>query len=323
MTSWFVSDIHLKDLHERNGNTLLRFLFYLKQNPKEHRLFLLGDIFDAWVSDGPAFVNHFRMLIDEIVKFKKAGGEVYYFEGNHDVHVDVFWTKQFNIPVIEEMQYFELHGILQEAWSTQLLGVVENPSIEDRKHLQDEIVHPTLSWKERKELFVKRFARVRSFLEPAQRLLGIQQAGRPASGYIDSLRRARDDSLDDTGGVGPDVPEGKGVHATMCDNHTDYSALLIMGLDPVLKDKVLSDPRLASAGNQFDKIAEIAIKVEQEMASTRAFGLEVSAGAFSPRAGLGNRAPSARSPTRDYPVYQRNGRSCCPPVARLGATQRT
>ena len=111
MNSWFVSDIHLKDLHERNGNTLLRFLFYLNENPKEHRLFLLGDIFDAWVSGGSAFVNHFSLLINEIAKFKHGGGEVYYFEGNHDVHIDVFWTKKFGIPVIEEMQYFDLHGL--------------------------------------------------------------------------------------------------------------------------------------------------------------------------------------------------------------------
>ncbi len=111
MTSWFVSDIHLKDLHERNGNTLLRFLFYLNQNPKEHRLFLLGDIFDAWVSNGWAFVNHFGLLIEEVEKFKLAGGEIFYFEGNHDVHIDVFWTKKFGIPVIENMQYFDLHGM--------------------------------------------------------------------------------------------------------------------------------------------------------------------------------------------------------------------
>lgn len=111
MNSWFLSDIHLKDLHERNGNTLLRFLFYLNQNPKEHRLFLLGDIFDAWVSNGRAFVIHFGLLIDEIEKFKFGGGEVYYFEGNHDVHIDVFWTKKFNIPVIENMQYFDIHGL--------------------------------------------------------------------------------------------------------------------------------------------------------------------------------------------------------------------
>lgn len=110
MNSWFLSDIHLKDLHERNGNTLLRFLFYLNQNPKAHRLFLLGDIFDAWVSDGRAFVKHYRPLIDELEKFKFGGGEVYYFEGNHDVHIDIFWTKKFGIPVIEDMAYFNLHG---------------------------------------------------------------------------------------------------------------------------------------------------------------------------------------------------------------------
>ena len=111
MNSWFVSDIHLKDVHERNGYTLLRFLFYLNKNPKEQRLFLLGDIFDAWVSNGSAFVNHYKLIIDEIAKLKNAGGEVYYFEGNHDVHIDVFWTKKFNIPVIENMQYFDLDGL--------------------------------------------------------------------------------------------------------------------------------------------------------------------------------------------------------------------
>ncbi len=111
MNSWFVSDIHLKDLHERNGNLLLRFLFYLNESPKEHRLFLLGDIFDAWVSGGNAFVSHFSILIEEIAKFKRAGGEVFYFEGNHDVHIDVFWTKKFGIPVIEDLEYFDLHGL--------------------------------------------------------------------------------------------------------------------------------------------------------------------------------------------------------------------
>lgn len=111
MKSWFISDLHLKSAHERNGYILLRFLFYLNLSPKEHRLFLLGDIFDAWVSDGPAFVEHYKLIIDQIAKFKNNGGDVYYFEGNHDVHIDVFWTKQLNIPVIEDIEYFDLDGL--------------------------------------------------------------------------------------------------------------------------------------------------------------------------------------------------------------------
>lgn len=108
MKSWFVSDIHLKNLKERNGQTLLRFLFYLNQNPTEHRLFLLGDIFDFWLSDGKAFLNHYKELVDQIAIFKNKGGEVTYFEGNHDFHIDVFWTQKLNIPVIEDKAYVQI-----------------------------------------------------------------------------------------------------------------------------------------------------------------------------------------------------------------------
>ena len=108
MTSWFISDIHLKDINERNGNTLLRFLYYLNEDAKQHRLFLLGDIFDFWLSDGKAFQNKYKPLIDQLAKFKKAGGEVHYFEGNHDFHVDVFWTKRLQIPVYESECFFRI-----------------------------------------------------------------------------------------------------------------------------------------------------------------------------------------------------------------------
>ena len=110
MQSWFISDIHLKNVNERNGNTLLRFLFYLNENPSHQRLFLLGDIFDAWTSDGSAFIKEYKLIVDEISKLKKNGGEVFYFEGNHDVHIDIFWEKQLNITVIENFEYFQIDG---------------------------------------------------------------------------------------------------------------------------------------------------------------------------------------------------------------------
>lgn len=111
MQSWFISDIHLRNVNERNGNTLLRFLFYLNKNPKDHTLFLVGDIFDAWTSDGSAFIKQYKILIDELTKFKNSGGEVYYFEGNHDVHIDVFWEKKLKIKVFEDRHYFDLDGL--------------------------------------------------------------------------------------------------------------------------------------------------------------------------------------------------------------------
>ena len=112
MKHWFISDLHIKDINERNGNTLLRFFFYLNQNPKDHTVYFLGDIFDLWLSDGYFFQDHYRFLIEQIQMFKKNGGELIYFEGNHDFHIDRFWTRQLNIRVIENEAYFKIDDLI-------------------------------------------------------------------------------------------------------------------------------------------------------------------------------------------------------------------
>lgn len=111
MKHWFISDLHITDVNERNGNLLLRFFFFLNQNPAQHTVYFLGDIFDMWLSDGRAFQNHYKLLIDQIRKFKSAGGNLIYFEGNHDFHIDRFWTRQLNIQVIENEAFFTIDGL--------------------------------------------------------------------------------------------------------------------------------------------------------------------------------------------------------------------
>jgi len=109
---WFISDLHIKDNNERNGNTLLRFFFYLNQHPQNHKVYFLGDIFDFWLSDGKAFQSHYKFLIEQIEFFQKNGGELIYFEGNHDFHIDRFWTRKFNIRVIENEAYFKIDELV-------------------------------------------------------------------------------------------------------------------------------------------------------------------------------------------------------------------
>jgi UDP-2,3-diacylglucosamine hydrolase len=111
MKHWFLSDLHITDINERNGNLLLRFFFFLNQKPSEHTVYFLGDIFDMWLSDGVAFQNHYKFLIEEIRKFKSGGGKLIYFEGNHDFHIDRFWTKQLDIPVYENEGFFQINNL--------------------------------------------------------------------------------------------------------------------------------------------------------------------------------------------------------------------
>lgn len=109
MKAWFVSDIHLKNINERNSQTLLRFLHSIlsKERPATH-LFLVGDIFDLWVGDSDMFQRQFQSLVDALVNVKKMGVEVIYFEGNHDVHVKRFWEGKFGIPVYINHKHFNL-----------------------------------------------------------------------------------------------------------------------------------------------------------------------------------------------------------------------
>ncbi len=108
MTSWFLSDLHIKDVNDRQSNILLQFLNTLEQNPTEHQLFLVGDIFDFWLSNGHAFEKAFRPIVKKIKSLREAGLKIYYFEGNHDFHIDVFWSKKMGIPVYENDAIFQI-----------------------------------------------------------------------------------------------------------------------------------------------------------------------------------------------------------------------
>lgn len=108
MKAWFVSDIHLRDINERNSIILLRFLHSLLKDSETTHLFLLGDIFDLWVGNSDVFQTKFQALVDALAEIKRKGIEVIYFEGNHDVHVKSFWEGKFSIPVFVDAKYFQL-----------------------------------------------------------------------------------------------------------------------------------------------------------------------------------------------------------------------
>ncbi len=108
MKAWFVSDIHLRDINERNSIKLLRFLHLVRQDKQVTHLFFLGDIFDLWVGDSDVFQSKFQALVDVISDIKRRGVEVVYFEGNHDLHVKNFWESKFSIPTLTDHKTFQL-----------------------------------------------------------------------------------------------------------------------------------------------------------------------------------------------------------------------
>jgi UDP-2,3-diacylglucosamine hydrolase len=105
----FVSDIHIKSPHDERAELFGRFLDKAFEIRPKH-LFLVGDIFDLWIADRNYFVDTYATLIEKLVRLKTVGTEIHYFEGNHDLDLEVFWHKKLGFEVKDAAAYYEIGG---------------------------------------------------------------------------------------------------------------------------------------------------------------------------------------------------------------------
>ncbi len=103
----FVSDIHIQSPTDARAELFRRFVLSCQADPPTH-LFLVGDIFDLWVADRDYFVSAYQSLIDELVKLKKLGCEIHYFEGNHDLDLRLYWQHKLGFDVHSEAAFYQL-----------------------------------------------------------------------------------------------------------------------------------------------------------------------------------------------------------------------
>ncbi|MBE8221748.1 MAG: hypothetical protein HAW60_03355 [Bdellovibrionales bacterium] len=87
----FVSDVHLKEHQGLEYINFLKFLKFVLKSKNTDHLFLVGDIFDLWISDKPIFFNHFSDVVILLQDISKNGTQIHYFEGNHDLYLDKFF----------------------------------------------------------------------------------------------------------------------------------------------------------------------------------------------------------------------------------------
>lgn len=108
--SYFLSDVHIKDNQDINYIKLNQFL---EKDWLSHRgdVYLLGDIFDLWVSNHQIFVHSYKRLIHNLIQVKQKGFKVVYFEGNHDLHLNKFWHQELGFEVQREIKTYSIEGL--------------------------------------------------------------------------------------------------------------------------------------------------------------------------------------------------------------------
>lgn len=144
METYFLSDLHLKSINERNGQTLLRFLRSLSSQERPFRLFLLGDIFDLWVSGHTVFRKKYAELLIEFEKLKKVGSKIIFFEGNHDMHLHPYWQDVLGAEIFTDAHYFEINGLTIRCEHGDLINLEAKNYLRLRKTLRHPIMQ-TLS----------------------------------------------------------------------------------------------------------------------------------------------------------------------------------
>lgn len=103
---YFISDLHIRDAKEQKAQKFLRFLFFLAEQKTPITLILGGDIFDLWLGDHKYFVKKFTPLVLALKDLVDRKHKVFYFEGNHDLHLAAFWEKDLGVKVYSEADFF-------------------------------------------------------------------------------------------------------------------------------------------------------------------------------------------------------------------------
>ena len=84
----FISDVHIKFPGDACEEMMISFLKKSKELRVE-KIFLLGDIFDFMVGEKSEYINYYHRFFKEIANSEAE--EIYFFEGNHDFHLQSVW----------------------------------------------------------------------------------------------------------------------------------------------------------------------------------------------------------------------------------------
>ncbi|HJV67282.1 MAG TPA: UDP-2,3-diacylglucosamine diphosphatase [Geomonas sp.] len=108
MRKIFIADAHLRSPEDTNYRTLLRFLEELPRDTET--VYLLGDVFEFWIGDPAPLYSHYRDIIECLKRLRERGVGIVYFEGNHDFHLDGFFSKHLQAKVYKAGAVVEIGG---------------------------------------------------------------------------------------------------------------------------------------------------------------------------------------------------------------------
>lgn len=107
MTTYFVSDLHLSN--ERPDITGLFEQFLQDEAYHADALYILGDLFDAWIGDDDQTPFHQR-VIAALASLTASGVPVYFIHGNRDFLIGERFAAETGVILLPEESCVDLYG---------------------------------------------------------------------------------------------------------------------------------------------------------------------------------------------------------------------
>lgn len=115
-----ISDVHVKNPFDEADQLLMTFLNHQEVQSSDYIL-LLGDIFDLMVGPHDEYLELYPHLFQKMTDLCQSGKKIFFFEGNHDVHLEKLFKKIWKknevfigqdplIEMIDGKSYYFSHG---------------------------------------------------------------------------------------------------------------------------------------------------------------------------------------------------------------------
>ena len=105
--TYFIADLHLS---ENRPDITACFLRFLKDDAIEaEKLYILGDLFEAWVGDDDDS-PYLKTIADALTKLSQIGTKIYFIHGNRDFLLGKSYAKKANMQLLPEIDTIELYG---------------------------------------------------------------------------------------------------------------------------------------------------------------------------------------------------------------------
>ncbi len=107
MAVYFISDLHLTT--RRPGTTALFHRFLATTGRQADALYILGDLFDAWLGDDISLDDH-RETITALRRYRDSGIPVFFLHGNRDFLIGTGFARASGATILPEYHVLDLHG---------------------------------------------------------------------------------------------------------------------------------------------------------------------------------------------------------------------